>query len=338
MSRQFAYINTHQGISLYIDGENFDLDRSWKGYDSIIRLLKEGVAKADQIKALAQSIIAAVRGIVQNAGLPALRVDGERVLFKDQELPDAASEMILRLYNEGQNLAYLERFFQNLYQNPSFRVVNNLYTFLVQGKMPITDDGHFLAYKAIRQDWKDIHSGKIDNSIGAIVEVPRNKVDEDPNRTCSYGLHVCSYEYLPYFAHADGHVVVCKINPKDVVAIPNDYNNTKMRVARYEVISEVEGYYQRREHVLGASSVVTFNSAPEPTQDENENEDDTVSYDVEVLIDAYWDAEDTFDTRDDAIKAAQRLEDTYRKVRIVKNSLDDSFVIYETDTSNGQAA
>ena len=30
-----------------------------------------------------------------------------------------------------------------------------------------------------------------------------------------------------------------KINPRDVVSIPNDYDNTKGRACRYEVIGEV---------------------------------------------------------------------------------------------------
>ena len=33
--------------------------------------------------------------------------------------------------------------------------------------------------------------------------------------------------------------MVLKINPRDVVSIPNDYNNQKGRCCRYEVIDEV---------------------------------------------------------------------------------------------------
>ena len=32
--------------------------------------------------------------------------------------------------------------------------------------------------------------------------------------------------------------MIVKINPKDVVAIPSDYNNTKGRTCRYEVVGE----------------------------------------------------------------------------------------------------
>ena len=57
-----------------------------------------------------------------------------------------------------------------------------------------------LAYKKIRNNWTDIHSGTFDNSIGAVCGMPRNMVDEDSSRTCSAGLHVCSYDYLAHFS------------------------------------------------------------------------------------------------------------------------------------------
>jgi hypothetical protein len=34
--------------------------------------------------------------------------------------------------------------------------------------------------------------------------------------------------------------MICKVNPADVVAVPSDYNNAKMRVCKYEVINEVD--------------------------------------------------------------------------------------------------
>jgi hypothetical protein len=65
----------------------------------------------------------------------------------------------------------------------------------------------------------------------------RNKVDDNQNNTCSQGLHFCSEGYLKHFGGA--RTVIVKINPRDVVSIPNDYNQTKGRACRYEVIGEV---------------------------------------------------------------------------------------------------
>jgi hypothetical protein len=124
-------------------------------------------------------------------------------------------------------------------QNPSKRAVDELYDFLEVGELPITEDGHFLAFKNVKSDYKDIHSGTYDNSVGSTCEMLRNKVDEDKDRTCSYGLHFCSIAYLPHFSDSNGgHTMIVKINPKDVVAIPSDYNNTKGRTCKYVVVGE----------------------------------------------------------------------------------------------------
>jgi hypothetical protein len=59
------------------------------------------------------------------------------------------------------------------------------------------------------------------------------------NNTCSTGLHFCSKEYLDHFGGHDSRTVILKINPRDVVSIPADYNATKGRTCRYEVIGEL---------------------------------------------------------------------------------------------------
>jgi hypothetical protein len=52
-------------------------------------------------------------------------------------------------------------------------------------------------------------------------------------------LHFCSLDYLSHFGGHDSRTVVLKINPRDVVSIPADYNATKGRTCRYEVIGEL---------------------------------------------------------------------------------------------------
>jgi hypothetical protein len=130
------------------------------------------------------------------------------------------------------------KFTENLLENPSRRAVTELYLFLEKGNLPITSDGHFLAYKKVRDDYLDVYSGTIDNSVGQVVEMERNRVDDDKNNTCSYGLHFCSKDYLQSFS--GDRIVILKINPRDVVSIPTDYAFTKGRTCRYEVIGEVE--------------------------------------------------------------------------------------------------
>jgi hypothetical protein len=127
-------------------------------------------------------------------------------------------------------------------QNPSNTAINELYLFLESGNLPITEDGHFLAYKKVKNDYYDIYSGNFNNAVGQVLSMPRNQVNDNRKATCSRGLHFCSFNYLKaYNSHNSNtdRIMIVKINPKDVVSIPNDYNNTKGRTERYEVIGEV---------------------------------------------------------------------------------------------------
>jgi hypothetical protein len=77
----------------------------------------------------------------------------------------------------------------------------------------------------------------MDNSVGKVVEMERNRVDDDKTQTCSTGLHFCGMSYLNHFGGE--RTVIVKINPRDVVSIPTDYNEAKGRACRYEVIGEL---------------------------------------------------------------------------------------------------
>ena len=163
--------------------------------------------------------------------------DGE-VFYGDMPVRGSVVRRILDMIRENFDAQPMLRFLNNLMQNPSKRAVDELYGFLEASALPITEDGCFLAYKKVRDDYRDFYTGNMDNSVGAVLEMPRNQVDEDKDRTCSYGLHFCSLSYLPHYHGGQGRVMIVKINPADVVSIPSDYNNAKGRAARYEVIGE----------------------------------------------------------------------------------------------------
>jgi hypothetical protein len=136
---------------------------------------------------------------------------------------------------------------------------------------PITESGNFIAYKRVRGSFKDIHSNTMDNTVGSLVEMPRNQVNEDSSQTCSYGLHVANWEYAhTQFASSDPATDVMlevEVDPADVVAIPADYNNAKMRVCKYKVLGVVD-----REHSSDTQLRVT-GSAPAVAEEESETGD-----------------------------------------------------------------
>ena len=197
----------------------------------------------DAIKAqdwnLVKDIIEPVK-VVLNYGKGNVSVQGEELFWKGKPMHNALSNRMIAMLQDGFPIEPLVNFMENLMTNPSKRAVTELYGFLEKNSLPITPDGCFLAYKKVRNDFLDIHSGTMDNSVGKIVEMERNEVDDNKDQTCSTGLHFCSQDYLPHFGNGyDSRVVILKINPADVVSIPSDYNNAKGRACRYEVVGEI---------------------------------------------------------------------------------------------------
>lgn len=158
------------------------------------------------------------------------------IVIGGENLPESLSKRVLAFAQQGIDVDGLLAFWANLAKNVSLQSKNHLFAFLEHNDIPLTEDGYFIGYKRITMDWKDCHTKTFDNSIGKIVEMPRAEVNEDPNEHCSRGLHVCSYGYLASFS--GDRIVEVKVNPADVVAVPNDYNGMKMRVCKYEVIRE----------------------------------------------------------------------------------------------------
>lgn len=251
---QFTFI--HEGRPYHISKSQTEL------YDKVIKLLRSGIATSGKLLELRNEANGALGKLL--ADYPALvTTDDGGLNYNGFPLPASMAKKLRSCIDEGFGAEPFLKFIDNLVQNPHQAVMENLYDFLEFGKMPIDDEGHFLAYKAVRLDYKDIHSGNYDNSIGQHLSMPAWAVDPDRNQTCSNGFHVCSFDYLPHFANADGHVMVCRVNPKDVVAIPADYNNTKMRTAAYTVIDEYKGYYDEfgRSNVLAGRSVISSDSS-----------------------------------------------------------------------------
>ena len=161
------------------------------------------------------------------------------VKFDGEPIHNAVTENILWGLNEGYNVTPYMAFLEKLDENPSHRAVNELFGFIEKHKLVINEDGDILAYKKVQENFFDIHSGTIDNSIGNIVKVKRNAVDDNFGLLCSQGLHCCSFDYLPHYSSAhNNRVLLIKIHPRDVVSIP-EHGGAKMRVCEYEVLREI---------------------------------------------------------------------------------------------------
>jgi hypothetical protein len=261
----FPFIIQGSNIVVIIRNKPHTVSKTHISYEKI----KEAIKASDW--ATVEDLIEPKKTIL-NYGAGNVAIQGEKLFWKDQELNNGLAMKMIQMFQEGFPIEPMVNFMENLMQNPSRRAVNELYKFLEKGNMPITPDGCFLAYKKVRDDFRDVHSGTVLNKPAymltadersavetakagkvnevkieivadteggwsTVISMERNMVDDNANNTCSSGLHFCSKDYLNNFGGEK--IVILKINPRDVVSVPADYNDTKGRTCRYEVIGEL---------------------------------------------------------------------------------------------------
>lgn len=233
-------------ISVNIEGRPFMLDASHPTFPAMSKALTAYKKAIDggntdaalKIAARIPKLVTVAETVAnQTAGAVTLTKDG--VLYRGSKVDSSLTRRIVAMLKEGKKVNAMLKFMDNLFKNPDQASINELYDWLMQCNMPITDDGCFMAYKAVRSDYKDKHSGTMDNSVGAVPMMPRKAVDPDRRNECSRGLHFCSLNYVKSFYGSGDRLLGVKVNPKDVVSIPKDYNYSKGRAWRYEIILEV---------------------------------------------------------------------------------------------------
>lgn len=158
-----------------------------------------------------------------------------RIVYRGKVLDNALTRIINEMQTEGYDATPFINFLNRLMKNPSSRSVEQLYNFLSHGNFPITPDGYFLGYKGVRSDYKDVHSGRFLNTVGSVHSVPRNEVDDDPSKGCSYGFHVGTQDYARNWGE---RMMIVKVDPANCVSVPHDCGHQKLRCCEYEVVSE----------------------------------------------------------------------------------------------------
>ncbi len=243
----YNYGLTADTLTVFHDGQVHTASVSEKtGQDALAIIRNDAFRhRGDEVVRVMNPITAVTAALQSLDGMDDLNVvelRGRRLYVEGQLITDIT--LVDRLVAIAQQTGSAKPFLnllRKIWRNPSEIARGEFFLWLAQSDMPITPDGDFLAYKRVRDTYKDIHSNTLDYSVGKVVQMDREKVDPDRQRTCSAGLHFCSKSYLPHFS-SNGNtdrVVLLRINPADVVAIPADYNNAKGRAWRVEVVGEV---------------------------------------------------------------------------------------------------
>jgi hypothetical protein len=229
-----AFILTENSLTVSIDGATHTINSGHPGWKTAIECLKKkdyvGLKDCLSIK---KAFTAYTDGKVV--------VKNNMIWFNGEPIHNYLTSKILNFIELGLPHESLIKFLERLMANPSRRAVNELYSFLSHKNLPITDSGTFLAYKSVREDYTDHHSGSFNNSIGNILEMPRNRVDDNYQNGCSYGFHAGSLEYASSFGGKESILLIVEIDPADVVSVPSDSDCQKLRTCKYKVIAKYDG-------------------------------------------------------------------------------------------------
>lgn len=223
-------------ISIMIDGEFNSVPKDAHNYEALKAELQKPEAERDE--SLIKNLISTKKMIEAFSYGKVQITEDEQVLYEGNPITNYLGLRMLQILGEGFDVTPFAKFMERVHANPQPYTRDELYEWLEAADLPIMSDGRFVAFKKVRKDYTDCHTGKFDNSVGQVLVMSRQGCDPDRNNDCSTGFHFCSAGYLGNFR--GDRVMVLAIDPADVTAIPRDYHRTKGRTCRYEVIGELD--------------------------------------------------------------------------------------------------
>lgn len=234
MLNRISYIVTASGLTAIIDGEQYTITRDNASYHEVQEAIiaKEDPMYIADLFRTANAVKRYTKGAVE------ISADGSALFYKGEEINNVVVDRILQFMAGGLPVEPLIAFLERLLANPSKHSVEALYTFLENGNMPITEDGHFLGYKGVGNDYWDQYSHTVDNHPGQKPRMARRLVDDNPREDCSYGFHVGTLNYATGYG---SRTVIVKVDPADVVSVPSQNLSWKLRTCAYEVVCDYQG-------------------------------------------------------------------------------------------------
>jgi hypothetical protein len=241
-------VGNESSVTAFIDGEMYVANQDHKNWDQIVAGITSGDESVVRLFDPAEEVAKRFERLTDR-----ISVANGKVYFDGDHVDNAITDHILRMLEADEDFMSLVNFMDKLYQNPEQHSREQLYGWIkARPSITITSDGDLIAYKGLYSEtdedgtlYKSWHSGsaivngewfndqQIPQRIGDTVEMPRSQVEFNPYEGCSTGLHAGTFDYARSYGNSRVKVA---INPRDVVSVPTEHNEAKIRVCRYVVI------------------------------------------------------------------------------------------------------
>lgn len=242
------FINSPNALVLMVEGkEPLLVDSSHVGFEEACKACIDGdFLLAEKLMDVQTAIETFSEGLMEVDAVAGT------LKYRGMEITNNLTDCIFAKMGLGDDsFKKLIKFFEKAMANPTPDARRQVMDFAAQGDINIDEDGNVLAFKNVNDNYRPSRVGCYDaegiyqaheyynNEVGEICKMPRELVQEDISQTCAHGLHVCSVYYLKSMWGTKGQTMKVSINPKDFVAIPTDYKNSKARVCEYKVVENV---------------------------------------------------------------------------------------------------
>ena len=253
----FFYNASSTSVVVVIDKENYVVQNSDKRYEAVLEACTSN--DVEKVKIALQEKQTPVSDINKTNTSTTSNVESrndltEYFISKFKDIIDTNTEEKLKTYLDrvskyDYNKSYVDAFANKVLQSTK---PINIIKFMVSNSARITPEGDILAWRTAnlkcgtsRNDnqFTDRHTGTMVNNIGNIVSMDRSACDHNDNNTCSRGLHICGVSYIPSFGGNIGKLVI--IDPRDFVAVPNDYQNAKVRTCKFVSYGLIKDKYNK---------------------------------------------------------------------------------------------
>lgn len=246
---KYSLVSEGDGASLtvYKDGKVYTATSTHPNYDDIVAAVVTGDVDV--------SLFDVETGIVKKFERLSERVSYANgvIYFDGDPQDDICARQIVEAISEGSSYEPFVYFMEKVASNPNAHSREQLFGWMKKHSLTVDSDGDIIAYRGVRVDNEGNFTsttqgpavvdgvpvdGYVPNYIGAVVEMPRSMVQHNPAVGCDTGLHAANWRY----ASTMGSVrIKIKINPRDVVSVPTESNEEKMRVCRFTVLEQIDG-------------------------------------------------------------------------------------------------
>lgn len=264
-----TYIKTDGMLTIVLDGELYSISSDEPSFNKVYK----AVVNDDEafVRNYFESTKLIILGTVKvKNGIPVTE-DGTEIVSRN-ELSNFIKLLVKRgMISENADIEPVKPFLMKILQNKFINCLTELYEFCEAGDFEITREGNLIAYKRVNSDLTSCHDGTTQHAVGQYTE--EKEFDTDRTRTCSNGLHFCSYSYLNCFS--GDTVIAVEVDPRDIVAIPDDYNFSKGRCRKYKTVAILEEKANEAIKLKKLREYDTIGDTDLLRADEEENEEES---------------------------------------------------------------